>query len=58
VLVAAEYLIDPISEAEINSSLPHFSAAEREELMNHYLGCVTWQAICEATGLDFTQLRI
>jgi hypothetical protein len=56
VIVATEELIEPISEVEIGSSLPHFSSVEREDLMKHYLGCVTWENICEATGLDFTQL--
>jgi hypothetical protein len=40
------------SEESIRASLPHLGPAERTELMNHYLGWTSWQAIVRALGAD------
>jgi hypothetical protein len=49
----------PIAEgtdAELDTvlpaSAPHLAAAERDELHAHYLGNITWEQACLATGLD------
>lgn len=41
VLMAEEY-VSSITFNAMLSSLPHLSAAQRSELTDHYLGCVTW----------------
>ncbi|MBN2465277.1 hypothetical protein JXD38_06610 [candidate division WOR-3 bacterium] len=33
----------------VEASLPHLKKSEREELMRHFLGCITWGEACEAT---------
>ena len=38
------------------ASAPHLDDAGREELREHYLGHVTWQQACEATGLPYESL--
>jgi len=55
VLVIAEETID-ITREEVIRSLPHLTPAERAGLMEHFLGCVLWEEVCEATGLDFAAL--
>ncbi len=51
---------DPLRQKEVDNvtmpetvekSLPHLSDEERIELLSHYLGSTTWQAIREAFGL-------
>jgi hypothetical protein len=39
-------------EAVLPESAPQLSAAERDELLAHYLGNITWADGCEATGVD------
>ena len=36
--------------------LPHLTDTDRAELMTHYLGCLTWRQLCEATGVDWGAL--
>jgi hypothetical protein len=38
------------------TSAPHLDNAGREELRAHYLGNLTWQQACDATGLPFESL--
>lgn len=62
VLVVEEDLVehDPVRQSEIEAvvspgtvqrSLPHLTGEERTELLRHYLGATTWQAIVSAFGL-------
>jgi hypothetical protein len=39
------------AERWVSSSLPHLSAHDREEAMQHYLGFTTWRAITDAMDL-------
>jgi hypothetical protein len=34
----------------LDGSLPHLSPNERQELIGHFLGCITWREACEATS--------
>ena len=45
-----------LDETTVNQSLPHLSQDERKELLNHYLGNLTWQQICSATGISYSEL--
>ena len=36
--------------------LPHLTDDERRDLMAHFLGCLTWRMVCDATGLDYGSL--
>jgi hypothetical protein len=44
------------SDAELKAVLPqaapHLAPEERDELLAHYLGNLTWRNACDATGLD------
>jgi hypothetical protein len=56
VLVIAENKIDPISPQVVDRSLPHFTPKERQNLMEHYMGCITWRDVCQATGIPYESL--
>ncbi len=57
VMVIAENLVEPVSDSTVKQSLPHFlEASDRKDLMSHYLGCVLWEDVCKATGLDHKTL--
>ena len=43
-------------DAVLPDSAPHLDAAERAQLHGAYLGNLTWQLACDATGLDFSSL--
>jgi hypothetical protein len=43
---------DAYLAAVLSASAPHLTSAERRELQAHYLGNVTWEQACHATGLD------
>jgi hypothetical protein len=45
-----------MSKTKIESSLPHLSDFQRQELMGHFLGAITWRQACEATGVDHSSL--
>ena len=47
---------DPRAPSIIECSLPHLSTSERCELMAHYLGCIIWKDLCQATGVDYSGL--
>jgi hypothetical protein len=57
VLLCAERCL-PLSEADLNKSLPHLSEERRRELRAHFLGCVTWselrQTLCPDLALPNT----
>jgi hypothetical protein len=38
------------------TSAPHLHDADRDELRAHYLGNLTWQRACDATGIEFEPL--
>lgn len=40
----------------IASGLPHLDPSERRDLLQHYVGNVTWQRACEITGIPFADL--
>lgn len=56
VLLIAENARRSIPEDEIKRGFPHFSEHERESLIAHCLGPVTWRDVCEVTGLDYDAL--
>ena len=56
VMVIAEEDIGPLQQAVIDSSLPHFSPQERQSLMSHYLGCLTWRQVCAAVNIPYESL--
>ena len=56
VMVIAQEDIGPISQDVMDVSLPHFSLDERNELMRHYLGCLTWRQVCEAVDVPYESL--
>ncbi len=56
VLVIAEDPIDPLSMEVIDVSLPHFSVEERQQLMQHYLGCLTWNQVCTSVNFPYENL--
>lgn len=56
VLVIAENKIDPITAQVVERSLPHFTPEERADLMQHYLGCITWRDACQVTGISYESL--
>ena len=43
-------------DAVLPTSAPHLDAAERAQLHGAYLGNLSWQMACDATGLDFGSL--
>jgi len=43
-------------ELELAPGLPHLRAEERVDLLRHFLGWITWQAVCEATGIEYDAL--
>ena len=43
-------------DAVLPDSVPHLDASDRAELHRSYLGNVTWQQACDATGVDFNSL--
>ena len=47
---------DAHMDADLPESAPHLDAAARAQLHAAYLGNLTWQLACDATGLDFSSL--
>ncbi|MCW2984209.1 MAG: hypothetical protein JWR63_1779 [Conexibacter sp.] len=47
---------DAARDTCLTASAPHLDASEREELLAHYLGNITWQQACTATGIPFASL--
>jgi hypothetical protein len=43
---------DTLAPAAVSGSLPHRSPAEREDIVQGFLGVTTWQAVCGTFGLD------
>ena len=41
---------------DATASLPHLGDYERAFLRAHFLGCVTWQQACQATGINYSLL--
>jgi len=56
VLVISESGEDPISPATFTTGLPHLPEGERTRLREHYLGCVSWHAVCRAVGIEYERL--
>jgi len=55
-LVIAEEGIEPVTDDMFEKSLPHLSQDERMGLRWHYLGCVLWRDVCQATGIPYNSL--
>lgn len=55
-LLMCEDGIDPISDADFTSGLPHYTPQEIAEIKTHYLGAVSWRQACDAVGLDYNEL--
>ena len=55
VVLMAEKAIN-LSPRDAQLSLPHYGVSDRSDLMSHYLGCITWQQACSATGIGYNQL--
>lgn len=55
-LVIAEQRLPTIPESAIRDSFPHLAEGEQRNLMQHYLGSVTWREACEACGLNYDDL--
>ena len=45
-----------LSVEAVSGSLPHRSPAEREAIAKAFLGVTTWQAVCQALGLEWLRL--
>ena len=56
VLVIAETPLLPPAAETVQRSLPHLSGPERDALLSHYLGCLTWKDVCQSVGLSYDQL--
>lgn len=56
VVVIGEETLPASALGNPDAGLPHLNPTEREELLTHYLGCLTWRQVCEATGVGFDEL--
>lgn len=56
VMVLSEQDIGLLSEQILAESLPHFGPVDRDRLMCHYLGCITWADVCKTTNIPFSGL--
>lgn len=56
VLLIAEDVIDFDLADKLMKGLPHMDDGARQKLGEHFLGCITWQSVCDRTGLDFQML--
>jgi len=45
--------VDPVKDDDFTMSLPHLDSISIEDLNKHYLGCISWEQACNATGVDF-----
>lgn len=43
-------------DVRATDSLPHLTEKDRQELSQHFFGCLLWGDICRVTGLDFTKI--
>jgi hypothetical protein len=48
--------IDTIDRRTLNLSMPHRTEKERQGLAQAFLGCTTWQAVCNEFNLDWDSL--
>jgi hypothetical protein len=59
-LLLCEKLVAGASDAELEAilpeSAPHLDASERDELHRAYLGNMTWEQACLATGVEYRSL--
>ncbi len=55
-LAIGEGAIEDLDQDALTTSLPHLTTGQGDDLRNHYLGYTTWAAVCEATGIDYSQL--
>jgi|GEM_PF-535511 len=46
---------NPLKEEHFRVSLPHNEGLV-SELSKHFLGCISWEQACEATGINFSEL--
>jgi hypothetical protein len=45
-----------VTPDRIAAGLPHLTLLERDELLKHYLGNITWKEACDVTGVCFEDL--
>jgi hypothetical protein len=43
-------------ELDLPPGLPHLEDGERDGMLSHFLGWITWRAVCGATGTDYDAL--
>jgi hypothetical protein len=55
-LAIGEGAIEDLDQDAFTTSLPHLTTGQRDDLRSHYLGYTTWATVCEATGIDYSQL--
>lgn len=55
-LLIAEQRLPALPPTVLEAGLPHLSESDRDGLLKHFLGCITWREACEATGVDYDQL--
>lgn len=55
-LLIVENPAPELTQEQIERGLPHLSPADREALVQHFLGTVTWREACEATGVAYASL--
>ena len=56
VIVIGEEQVADRDLGDPSVGLPHLTDDERRDLMAHFLGCLTWRMVCDATGLDYGSL--
>lgn len=56
VIVIAEAPVATPPRRVVDESLPHLKPQQRQALMQHFWGCVTWEQACKITGLDYSTL--
>jgi hypothetical protein len=56
VVLIGEDHVGPLTSTGVAASLPHFEPAERDALMRHYLGSMTWREVCAVLGVNFAGL--
>ena len=55
-IVIAEKPLPALPENMVADGLPHLAEAEREDLLRHFLGSITWRDATQVTGVDYHKL--
>jgi hypothetical protein len=54
-LMIGEDAVD-LDDAQVEESFPHLEGDRRDQLLSHYLGCITWKEVCQTLGVDYASL--